>query len=83
MAEGAGQTDEVGHFYRLTTNKWFARYEVRHSRSPSGCDGGACSNSGLCIDPFWIRKADRSSQTRSRWKTESGAKKTLFVLLMT
>ena len=78
MTEGIGQTDEIDHYCRLTTNKWYARYEVRDSRSPSDCDGGVCSNSGLCIDPSRIRKADRSSQTRSRWKTDCGAKKTLF-----
>ena len=31
MAEGVGQIGEIEHCYRLTTNNWFARYEVRES----------------------------------------------------
>ena len=79
MAEDVcGMVDKINHHYRLTTNKWFARFEVSHLRSPSDWDGGLCSNSGLCINLFWIRRADRSLQTRLRWKTDYGAKKTFF-----
>ena len=78
IAQGIGQIDEIDHCYRLTTNKWFARYEVRYSRSPSDCSGSLCSNSCLCIDPFWNRRQDRSLQMRSRWKAYYGAEKTFF-----
>ena len=75
VTEGIGRTDKINHYYRLTTNKWFARYEVRDPRSPSDCDDVLCLNSCLCIDLSWNRRSDRSSPTRSRWKTDYGAKK--------
>ena len=74
-AGGVGWNDMIDHCYRLTTNKWFARYEVRNLRCLSHCDGGLCSNSCLCINSFCIR-LDRSSQMLSRWKVDYGAKKT-------
>ena len=40
MAEGIGMVDKINHFYRLTTNKWFARYEVRYLIPPSDSNSG-------------------------------------------
>ena len=78
MADGVGPIDKIDHCYRLTTNKWFARYEVRDLMSSSDYGDGMCSYSCLCNDPSWNRRPDRSGQTRSRWKADYGAKKTFF-----
>ena len=45
MAEGIGLIEKTGYWYRLTTNKWFGRYEVRDLMSLSDCNSGLCLNS--------------------------------------
>ena len=75
---GVGWVDEIDYCYRLARNEWFARYEVRDPRCLSHCGGNLCSDSYSCTDSFRVMVPHRSGQMRSRWKTDYGAKKTLF-----
>ena len=84
LIEGVGRIDEIDRCYRLTTNKWFARYEVRDPRPPSETKMAVCVRTVVCasILPGSRERTDLHKRVRGRRPTLVYRKHS-FVLLMT